>query len=92
MFSEGHENQTTNALYVAAIEQCETRNSYIKWYSNAFCSGGGNRNQHWTSITREDKMFSLTIYGKMQFKPYKEKRNTRVPRCEEKHWTLILHS
>ena len=76
VFSEGHENQISSAEYVAAKRQCDTRNSYIKWYSNTYCSDGGNTNQHWTSITREDNMFSLTIYGKIQFKPYKEKRNT----------------
>lgn len=76
MFSEGHEIQISSAEYVVAKSQCEARNSYIKWYLNTYCSGGGNTNQHWTSITREDKMFSLTIHGKIQFKPNKEKRNT----------------
>ena len=76
MFSEGYANQFSSYEYVAAMQVCNTQNSYIKWYSNAFCSGGGKMNQHWTSITREDKMFSLTLYGKIQFKPYKEKRNT----------------
>ena len=76
MFSEGYANQFSSHKYVDAIQVCKIRNSYIKWYSDAFCSGDNNKNQHWTSITREDKMFSLTIYGKIQFKPYKEKRNT----------------
>ena len=63
-------------MYVYAVKECEKLSSYIKWYSNAYCSDLGKTNQHWTSITREDKMLSLTIYGKIQFKPYKEKRNT----------------
>ena len=76
MFSEDHENQISYRNYTDAIQECKIRNSYIKWYSNAVCSHGGNRNQHWTSIKREDEMFSLTIYGMIQFKQYKEKRNT----------------
>ena len=76
VFSENYEKQIDNLNYVNAIHECEKRKSYIKWYSNVFCSGGGKQKQHWTSITRADKLFSLTIYGKTQFKPRKEKRNT----------------
>ena len=85
MFSEDRANQIDSKTYVDAIQECENLNSYIKWYSNAYCSDRGNTNQHWTSITREDKMFSLTIYGKIQFKPYKEKRSTPCTKFEEKH-------
>ena len=83
MFSEDRANQIDSKTYVDAIQECENLNSYIKWYSNAYCSDGGNTNQHWTSITREDTMFSLTIYGKIQFKSYKKKETHRVPRFEE---------
>ena len=87
VFSEDHEDHVSNNDYVTAIQQCAKLNSSIKWYSNAFCSDGGKQNEHWTSITRGDKLFSLTIYGKTQFKPRKKRGTsctTRVPQFEEK--------
>jgi hypothetical protein len=76
VFSEDYGNQIANKNYVGAILECRKRKTYIKWYSNAFCPGDEKQKQHWTSITRGNKLFSLTIYGKPQFKPSKEKRNT----------------
>jgi hypothetical protein len=57
---------TTNNLH----ERVQTgTNYYIKWYPDTVCTDYGDeiKAQHWTSIKQENRLFSLTIYGKIIF-------------------------